>query len=92
MNLDTGDPLDTLSPACIEWCRSVGSSANTIQDILAGPDANVMRAIQEAIDRANKLAPSNAQRIQKWTVLPKDFSLPGGELGTLNMNLPFIHE
>lgn len=83
MNLDSGEPQDTLSPACIDWCRSVGSSANTIQDILAGPDANVMRAIQEAIDRANKLAPSNAQRIQKWTGLPKDFSLPGGELGKL---------
>ncbi|XP_063598526.1 long-chain-fatty-acid--CoA ligase ACSBG2-like isoform X2 [Penaeus indicus] len=91
MNLDSGEPLDTLSPACIEWCRSVGSSANTIQDILAGPDANVMRAIQEAIDRANKLAPSNAQRIQKWTVLPKDFSLPGGELGpTMKLKRPVV--
>ena len=81
MNLDSGEPMDSLTPACIEWCRSVGSSAKTLQDILMGPDANVMRAIQEGIDRANKLAPSNAQRIQKWTILPRDFSVPGGELG-----------
>lgn len=81
MNLDTGEPLDTLAPTSVEWCRSVGSSAKTIQDVLAGPDANVMKAIQEGIDRANKLAPCNYQRIQKWTVLPRDFSFPGGELG-----------
>lgn len=81
VNLDTGEPQDNLSPACIEWCHSVGSSAKIIQDVLAGPDVNVMRAIQDGIDRANKLAPSNAQRIQKWTILPRDFSLPGGELG-----------
>ncbi|XP_064084621.1 long-chain-fatty-acid--CoA ligase ACSBG2-like isoform X1 [Macrobrachium nipponense] len=81
MNMDTGEPLDALTPAAIEWCRSVGSRANTIQDVLAGPDVNIMRAIQDGIDRANKQAPSNAQRIQKWTILPKDFSIPGGELG-----------
>lgn len=87
MNLDSGEPLDTLAPGCIEWCRSVGSSAKTIQDVLAGPDANIMRAIQEGIDRANKVAPSNAQRIQKWTVLPRDFSVPGGELGKYTCNI-----
>lgn len=91
MNLDTGEPMDSLTPACIDWCRSVGSSAKTLQDILVGPDANVMRAIQEGIDRANKLAPSNAQRIQKWTILPRDFSVPGGELGpTMKLKRPVV--
>jgi len=41
----------------------------------------VMRGIQAGIDKANKEAVSNAQRIQKWMVIPRDFSLPGGELG-----------
>lgn len=91
MNLDTGEPQDSLTPACIDWCRSVGSQAKTLQDILSGPDANVMRAIQEGIDRANKLAPSNAQRIQKWTILPRDFSVPGGELGpTMKLKRPVV--
>ncbi|XP_063869884.1 long-chain-fatty-acid--CoA ligase ACSBG2-like isoform X4 [Scylla paramamosain] len=91
MNLDTGEPMDSLTPACIDWCRSVGSSAKTLQDILVGPDANVMRAIQEGIDRANKLAPSNAQKIQKWTILPRDFSVPGGELGpTMKLKRPVV--
>ena len=37
--------------------------------------------VQAGIDRVNKAATSNAQRVQKWMVLPRDFSLPGGELG-----------
>lgn len=93
MNLDTGEALDTLTPGCIEWCRNVGSRANTIQEVLAGPDVNVMRAIQEGIDRANKSAPSNAQRIQKWTILPRDFTIPGGELGpTMKLKRPCVLE
>lgn len=41
----------------------------------------LIHAIQAGIDAANKKAPSQAQKIQKWAVLPKDFSVPGGELG-----------
>ena len=41
----------------------------------------VHKAIQASIDRANKRAESNAKRVAKWTILPKDFSVPGGELG-----------
>ena len=37
--------------------------------------------MQAGIDRVNKEAVSNAQRVQKWMILPRDFSLPGGELG-----------
>ncbi|KAK4318096.1 hypothetical protein Pmani_010879 [Petrolisthes manimaculis] len=91
VNLDSGEPLDSLTPSCVDWCRSVGSQAKTIQDVLAGPDVNVMRAIQDGIDRANKIAPSNAQRLQKWTILPRDFSVPGGELGpTMKLKRPVV--
>ena len=61
--------------------RSVGSNANTVEDCLRGPDHKVMRGIQAGIDAANRQAVSNAQRIQKWMILPRDFSLPGGEMG-----------
>ena len=52
-----------------------------MEDIVTGPDANVMRGLQAGIDAANREAVSNAQKIQKWTILPTDFSIPGGEVG-----------
>ena len=61
--------------------RSIGSDASTVKDIMKGPDAKVMKAIQAGIDAANKEAASNAQKIQKWMIIPRDFSIPGGEIG-----------
>lgn len=80
MNDDT--PTDQLAPPTIEWCQSLGRHNITkVDDILNGPDAKLMAAIQVGIDKANKLAVSNAAKIQRWTVLPNDVSMPGGELG-----------
>ena len=61
--------------------RSIGSDASTVKDIMKGPDAKVMKGIQAGIDAANKEAVSNAQKIQKWMIIPRDFSIPGGEIG-----------
>jgi len=81
VNPDTLEPSNKLSSAARDWCRSVGSNANTVEDVLRGPDYKVMKGLQAGIDAANRLAVSNAQRIQKWMILPRDFSLPGGEMG-----------
>jgi len=43
--------------------------------------ASVAQLIQSGIDTANRKAASRAQLIQKWTILPRDFSIAGGELG-----------
>ena len=74
-------PTDDLLPEAIEWCRSVGSNAKRVTEILRGPDAAALNGIQKGIDLANKRATSNASRVQKWTILPLDISLPTGELG-----------
>ena len=52
-----------------------------MEDIVNGPDGKVMRGLQAGIDAANREAVSNAQKIQKWMILPRDFSIPGGEIG-----------
>ena len=74
-------PTNSLTPEAVEWCRSVGSNATNVTDILSGPDSNVLKAVQEGIDKANKSATSRAALVQKWTILPLDISLPTGELG-----------
>ncbi|XP_064090850.1 long-chain-fatty-acid--CoA ligase ACSBG2-like [Macrobrachium nipponense] len=75
-----GLPLSDLAPTTVAWCRSVGSTANTIEDILEGPDEMVMQAIQKVIDEVNATAYNNQHKIQKWAILPLDFTLAGGEL------------
>jgi long-chain-fatty-acid--CoA ligase ACSBG len=67
------EPTGRLGSAARDWCQSVGSKATTVQELLEGPDIAAMRAIQAGIDRANKAATSNATRIQKWMVIPRDF-------------------
>jgi len=90
---DTQVPKDELTKASKEWCRSIDSQANTLQDILNGKDENIAAAIESGIERANKKAVSRAAKVQKWTILPTDFSIPGGELGpTMKLRRPIINK
>ncbi|XP_055594890.1 very long-chain-fatty-acid--CoA ligase bubblegum-like [Uranotaenia lowii] len=94
MNLDTGEPKDELSPDTITWMKGLGLDHTKMSQIMAaGPCPKVLKAIQEGIDRANAKAISNAQKIQKFALLPLDFSIPGGELGpTLKVKRNIVNQ
>lgn len=82
MNLDSGEPKDELTSETIAWLKGLGLEYTKMSQIMAaGPCPKVLKAIQDGIERANKKAISNAQKVQKFTLLPADFSVPGGELG-----------
>ncbi|XP_071575052.1 very long-chain-fatty-acid--CoA ligase bubblegum [Temnothorax nylanderi] len=81
MNEETGEPLDTLNSEVLKWAKSLGSSAKTVTEVISSRDSAIYEEIEEAIKRANTQAISNAQKVQKFEILPHDFSIPTGELG-----------
>uniref|UniRef100_I3M9W2 long-chain-fatty-acid--CoA ligase n=1 Tax=Ictidomys tridecemlineatus TaxID=43179 RepID=I3M9W2_ICTTR len=91
MDQASGAPLNRLSSEAINFCRSLGSQADTVTEIVRQQDPLIYEAIQQGIDAVNLEATSEAQRIHKWVILEKDFSIQGGELGpTTKMKRPFI--
>ncbi|XP_015241709.1 long-chain-fatty-acid--CoA ligase ACSBG2 isoform X2 [Cyprinodon tularosa] len=91
VNPETGDPQDELTPEAVELCRRLGSNATRVSEVAGGRDRAVHAAIQEGINRVNEKATSNAQRIQKWVILDRDFSVGGGELGpTMKLKRPVV--
>ncbi|XP_052400251.1 long-chain-fatty-acid--CoA ligase ACSBG1 isoform X1 [Carassius gibelio] len=90
-NPETTEPTDILSLEAVEFCQRLGSQSTKVSDILGGKDKLVYQSIEEGIARVNSKATSNAQRIQKWTILGKDFSIVGGELGpTMKLRRPVV--
>ncbi|XP_057697072.1 long-chain-fatty-acid--CoA ligase ACSBG2 isoform X2 [Corythoichthys intestinalis] len=86
-----GAPLDELAPEALEMCKKAGSKSTRVSELAGGRDRAINAAIQEGINRVNERATSNAQRIQKWYILEKDFSIAGGELGpTMKLKRPTV--
>lgn len=91
VNGDTGEPQDDLTEEAVQYCQTIGSKATKVSEIYTSKDAAMFAAIQEGINRVNDKASSNAQRIQKWCLLEKDFSIAGGELGpTMKLKRPVV--
>lgn len=86
-----GAPLDSLLPTVQKWLNSLGCPATTVPEVLqAGPHPNLLATIQDGINRVNDQATSNAQKIQKFSILPCDFSIPTGELGKCILLAKFV--
>ncbi|KAM4893371.1 long-chain-fatty-acid--CoA ligase ACSBG1-like isoform 1-T1 [Sylvia borin] len=77
---DTSDPTDILTDQARDFCQRSGSKATKVSEIVATRDQVIYRAIQEGINRVNSTATNRVHCIQKWIVLPRDFSISGGEL------------
>lgn len=76
--LDTnGDLTDQLDNTDIYY--SFDSKVTTVDDAIH--DNKVNDYIWKGLQQVNLLSSSRAQRIQKFTILPIDFSISGGELG-----------
>ncbi|XP_035450493.2 very long-chain-fatty-acid--CoA ligase bubblegum isoform X2 [Spodoptera frugiperda] len=93
VNSETSEALDDLDNETRKWVASLGSKATKISEIVKTKDPAVHKAIEEGITRANKNAISNAQKIQKFAILPADFSVHSGELGpTLKVKRNVVYE
>jgi len=88
----TSEPSTKLTRVARDFFAASGSNVSDLSELLSStPDENALKAIQKGIDAANRMAVSRAQAIQKWSVLPRDFTIPGGELGpTLKLKRPVV--
>ncbi|XP_056314506.1 long-chain-fatty-acid--CoA ligase ACSBG2-like isoform X1 [Danio aesculapii] len=90
---DNGDPTDDLTPQVVEFCQQCGVVASKVSEVINKKEPAIYKAIQEGIDHVNAKATSNVQRVQKWTILPQDFSISGGELGpTMKLKRPVVNK
>lgn len=88
---DNGDPTDELSPEALSFCQQHNVTATKVSEIIANKEPAIYKAIQEGMERVNARATSNAQKIQKWVILERDFSINGGELGpTMKLRRPIV--
>lgn len=91
INLDTLEPKDELTDDCIEWLKSIGSNSTKVSDIVDNKDPLVYQQIEKGVKAANEASASRAAKVQKFTILPRDFSLFNGELGpTLKLRRPIV--
>lgn len=75
---DQGNPTKELNKEALDIGKEIGSNASTTEQVASDP--HWKKYFDEGLKKANSTATSNAQFVQKWSVLPLDFSEKGGEL------------
>lgn len=86
---ENGEPTDKLSPEVVDFCRRLNVAATKVSEVIGNKEPAIYNAIQEGLERVNARAKSNAQKMQKFVVLERDFSIAGGELGQSPPPPPF---
>ena len=78
----TSVPTTKLTRLAREYFIAAGIDVSDVTELTSEEHcSSVAQFVQSGIDAANRKAISRAQLIQKWTILPRDFSITGGELG-----------
>ena len=82
-------PTDNLHPDVTEWLEERGCEATTAEEVIEEDNEDVGIDIMNRIKKVNKSATSNAQKVHKFMIAPREFSLAGGEL-TPTMKRHFV--
>ena len=87
----TSSPSEILEQCAKNWCKKIltqkgieeeGAIPNTISDFKNNRHIETfLQGIQEGIDQANIKADFRAAEVQKFYILPNEFSIAGGEIG-----------
>jgi long-chain-fatty-acid--CoA ligase ACSBG len=75
---DDGVPTSKLTGNVLDTARQIGSNAVTVEEVRSDPAWKDY--FDQGIKAANEKATSRAQNVNKWVLLPTDFSEKGGEL------------
>jgi len=78
VNHETGEPTDILAADALFIGKQIGSTATTMT--AAASDPLWIEYINKGVKTGNSKTTSNAQIVQKWRMLPTDFSEKAGDL------------
>jgi long-chain-fatty-acid--CoA ligase ACSBG len=78
IDMSTGLPSDSLTKESRDFLKKeTGESFTKATEAIK--NEKVIKSVQDAVERTNKVTVSKAAHIKKFRLLPVDFSMPGGE-------------